>query len=167
MPYGIKEETPEQTAWMEKCISSITGVNKRTGKKYTESEKIAICKFNLKKHGWKVPKEAGSELSIEQEINELEKKIRDAIGPSPDVVPSSVWVTDVFDDYVIVYKGDKLYKVNWSMSGNEVSVDWNSAVEVERKIVYEPVSAERKIITRVPNVKRKYRRITYGSDTID
>ena len=58
MPYGIKNESPEQTKWMEKCVGSITGTNKRTGKNYTEDEKIAICKWNLKKHGWKVPSES-------------------------------------------------------------------------------------------------------------
>ena len=58
MPYGIKNETPEITSWMENCVDSINGTNKRTGKPYKEGEKISICKWNLKRHGWKVPKKS-------------------------------------------------------------------------------------------------------------
>jgi len=53
MPYGIPDEKPNQTAWMERCVSGIKGTNKRTGKPYTEGDKIAICKAQLKKQGWK------------------------------------------------------------------------------------------------------------------
>jgi hypothetical protein len=49
MPYGIPNETKEQTMWMEHCVSDIHGTNKRTGKPYTEGEKIAICKAQMKK----------------------------------------------------------------------------------------------------------------------
>jgi len=52
MPYGIKNETPKQTRWMEHCVSGIQGNNKRTGKPYTEGEKIAICKSQLQTQGW-------------------------------------------------------------------------------------------------------------------
>lgn len=47
MPFGIKGETPAITARMEKCVAGIKGVNKKTGKPYTEGEKIAICKTSL------------------------------------------------------------------------------------------------------------------------
>jgi hypothetical protein len=50
MPYGLKGgDTPEGTKWMEKCVNSITGTNKRTGKPYTEGERIAICKTQYEK----------------------------------------------------------------------------------------------------------------------
>jgi len=49
MPYGITDETKAQTLWMEHCVSGIHGTNKRTGKPYTEGEKIAICKAQMKK----------------------------------------------------------------------------------------------------------------------
>lgn len=53
MPYNIPDnlggDSPQNTKWMETCINSITGINKRTRKPYTESEKIAICKTALKK----------------------------------------------------------------------------------------------------------------------
>lgn len=50
MPYGMKGgDTPENTKWMEKCVSDIRGTNKKTGKPYTEGEKIAICKAQYEK----------------------------------------------------------------------------------------------------------------------
>jgi hypothetical protein len=45
MPYG--GTTPEQDKKIEDCVSSIRGINKRTGKPYTESDKIAICKSQI------------------------------------------------------------------------------------------------------------------------
>ena len=159
MPYGIKNETPEMTKWMENCVDSITGTNSRTGKPYKEGEKIAICKWNLKKHGMK--KESSSELSMREELWDLEKKIRDAIvGPSKEVVaPSSgPWVADIFDDYVIVESGSKLYKVPYTMEGDAVTVDWAKATVVERKTVYEPAGSEKKTSTT--------RIITYGGRTL-
>jgi len=64
MPYGIPDEKPNQTAWMERCVSGIKGTNKRTGKPYTEGDKIAICKAQLKKQGWKT-----SEGEIEVDLD--------------------------------------------------------------------------------------------------
>ena len=51
MPYGVDKkqggDSKENDTWMEKCVGSISGTNKRTGKPYTEGEKIAICKAQL------------------------------------------------------------------------------------------------------------------------
>lgn len=159
MPYGIKNETPEQTKWMERCVDSITGTNSRTGKPYKEGEKIAICKWNLKKHGMK--KETASETSMREELWELEKKIREAIlGPANDTIKGGPWVVDIFDDYAIVENNSKMYKVPYSMDGDTVTVDWNSAIEVERKTVYDPVEASiRKV--------NDNRRVTYGGRTLN
>jgi hypothetical protein len=44
-PYG--GTSPEQDKRIEACVSSIHGINKRTGKPYTKSEKIAICKSQI------------------------------------------------------------------------------------------------------------------------
>ena len=160
MPYGIPNEKPEQTRWMEKCVSSVMDSNP----KYTEDRAIAICKAQLKKNGWKT-KKGEADLSMHEELWELEKKIREAIGgPMLDSPASSPYVSDIFDDYVIINKGSKLYKVDWSMSGDEVTIDWDSAVEVDRKTVYEPSESEMK----VPDVKTpKHRRITMGNMTIN
>lgn len=170
MPYGIKNETKEQTRWMESCVESVMGDNED----YTKPRAIGICKAQLKSNNWKVKKseESDAELSMREELWDLERKIREAImGPIPIDVPSSgPWVADVFDDYVIVEKANKMYKVNWSISGEDVSIDWDTAVEVERMTVYEPVSgeSEKEIVTNVPDVKRTQtgRRITWGPTTI-
>lgn len=45
MPYG--GTTPTQDAKIERCVANISGTNKRTGKSYTKSEKIAICKAQI------------------------------------------------------------------------------------------------------------------------
>lgn len=44
-------DTPTSTKWMEDCVTSISGTNKRTGKPYTKGEKIAICKAQYDKKG--------------------------------------------------------------------------------------------------------------------
>lgn len=53
MPFGVDKDqggdNPSNTSFIEKCVNSITGENKRTGKPFTKSEKIAICKAQLKK----------------------------------------------------------------------------------------------------------------------
>lgn len=65
MPYGVDKDqggdSPSNTSWMERCVSSVSGKNKRTGKPYTKGEKIAICKAQLKR------KKSKSEL-LEEEI---------------------------------------------------------------------------------------------------
>jgi hypothetical protein len=43
MPYGIKDESPNQTKWMEKCVMKIM----KSGK--DKSSAIAICKSQLEK----------------------------------------------------------------------------------------------------------------------
>jgi len=52
MPYGVDKkqggDSPENDAFMERCVNRISGTNKRTGKPYTKGEKIAICKNALK-----------------------------------------------------------------------------------------------------------------------
>lgn len=53
MPYGIDKklggDSPANVAYMENCVKSVKGTNKKTGKPYTKGEKIAICKANLRK----------------------------------------------------------------------------------------------------------------------
>jgi len=157
MPYNIPNETPKQTRWMERCVNSVMERNPD----YDESRAIAICKATLKKNDWKVPDDSESELSMREELWELEKKIMDAIRiPVRDVSPApGPFLADVFDDFVIVEMDNKLFKIPWSMSGDEVKIDWESAIEVERKTVYEPSEAGEKGI-RVPNGGR---RIGYGN----
>ncbi len=165
MPYGIKDETPEQTKWMDTCVGAITETNSKTGKPYNEAEKIAICKWNLKRNG--MDDEASSELSMREELWQLEDKIREAIDASNGLVnPMSynMWVADIFDDYVIIEKDAKMFKVPYTLSGAEVSVDWRSAIEVERKTVYEPKKEES---SRSQLPVDSGRRITAGSRTIN
>jgi len=170
MPYGVKNETPEQTKWLEKCVDSITGTNKRTNKPYTKGEKIAICKVQLKKTG--TSEESFSEESMREQFYEFENKIRDALSPMNDMVQPSYgpYVADIFDDYVIVEKGNNLYKVPYTMKGDDVSFDWSNAVEVKRTTVYEPVSeAGREVVTKVPQMPNRDggRVITYGGRTVN
>ena len=153
---------------MEKCVDSIKGTNKRTDKPYTKGEKIAICKVQLKKTG---TSEAYSEESLREQFYDFEDKIRDALSPMRDMVQPSYgpYVMDVFDDYVIVEKGSDLFKVPYTMKGDDVSFDWGSAIEVKRRTVYEPVEeAERQIVTKVPRIPQRDggRVVTFGGRTV-
>lgn len=139
MPYGIKGETPKQTAFMERCVSGISGTNKRTKKAYTKSEKVAICKAQLSKTKESEYDDAVSEDSLRQ----LEDKLYRALNPSSiDPYPSSPYIMDVFESYIIVSKGDKNYKVEYSVKGDDVTVNWDTAIEVFRKTTFEEVASE-------------------------
>jgi len=52
MPYGVDKklggDNPGNTNFVEDCVSKVRGTNKRTGKPYTKSEKVAICKTALR-----------------------------------------------------------------------------------------------------------------------
>jgi hypothetical protein len=50
---------------LDKCVSDISGTNKRTGKPYTTSEKYAICKSALKNRKATLTEE---DFQISQEI---------------------------------------------------------------------------------------------------
>jgi len=71
MPYNIPQnlggDSPENTRWIEECVNSITGINKRTRRPYTKGEKIAICKTMLRE---KKSRE-DAELLINGRINQL------------------------------------------------------------------------------------------------
>ena len=145
MPYGLptKYNTPKNNAWLERCVSGIKGTNKRTGKPYTDGDKIAICKAQLKKQGWKASEEAISEESL----RDLEEKIRRALEPFKrdtvkETAPSSpnLWITDVFDDYVILAAGDDLFSVPWKeLENGDVEFDFAVRVKVQKVVTYEPV----------------------------
>jgi hypothetical protein len=161
MPYGIKNESPEQTSWMERCVSSVQEQNP----KYPKSRAIAICKAQLKKNDWKVKKSSESELSMREELWDLEKKIREAI-QSPiklDSPSSGPWIEDVFDDFIIVSKDSKLFKMGWSIKGDDVTVDWQGATEVEKVVSYEPVKSESEF--KISKRAGSGRVITYGNVT--
>jgi len=154
MPYGIKNETKEQTEWMEGCVSSISGINKKTGKAYTKSEKIAICKVQLFK---KEESEAVSEESIREQYYNLEDKVYNEINNGRGL-KSNTYVVDIFDSYIIVEVDSKMYKVNYNISGDDVIINWVGSVEVERITEYKTVEATKgKVMNRV---------VTYGGNTL-
>lgn len=72
MPYNVDKkmggDSEENTGFMEKCVSSISGTNKKTGKPYTKGEKIAICKTALKRK-----KESNSSLETFAEQEDIDK----------------------------------------------------------------------------------------------
>jgi hypothetical protein len=78
MPYNIDSkqggDSPENDTWMEGCVNSIEGKNKKTGQPYTKGEKIAICKTQLKKK-----KESKSELDfiLDEEVISTFNKYRE------------------------------------------------------------------------------------------
>lgn len=164
MPYGIKNETPKQTAWMEKCVNSVMDGNKDM----TKSRAIAICKVQLKKTG--TSEEAISEESLREKFYQFEDKIRDALSPQPDMVSprNGPYVVDIYDDYVIVEMSDKMYKLPYSINGEDVTFDWSKAIEVERVTNYEPVK-EAETKTKVPPLYKRDggRVITYGGRTVN
>jgi hypothetical protein len=120
---------------------------------------IMVCKSNMKKHGWQVPKKTGkSEISAEQSLRDLESKIQEAMPNRNNVIQSpsnNIWVEDIYDTYIIVRSNDETFKVPYTTDENsDIQVDWSKAVEVCRKIVYE--EQPKQVVSTVRN------RITYN-----
>jgi hypothetical protein len=69
-PYGVDKkiggDNEDNVSFMEKCVNSIVGTNKRTGKPYTKGEKIAICKTQLKK--------SKSDIDAMSSLEEIQKQ---------------------------------------------------------------------------------------------
>jgi len=51
-PYGVPNEKPEQTKWLESCVESVM----KSNPDYDQARAISICKNQLKRNNWKVPK---------------------------------------------------------------------------------------------------------------
>lgn len=90
MPYNIPDkyggDSKENTSWMEDCVNSITGINKRTRKPYTEQEKIAICKAMLMRKKSKDEAEAEINSRINQCIVKLMRAGRTFIQAENEVL---------------------------------------------------------------------------------
>ncbi len=139
MPYGLPKQhnTEKNNNWIENCVSSITGTNKRTGKPYKEGERIAICKYQLRRMNYKT-----SEVAEEKSLRDIQDMIYKAIEknrPTPSVNVEGPYVVDIFDDYLIISNGDSLFKVPYTISEEEISVDWSKSIKVEKKISYDPI----------------------------
>ena len=152
MPYGMLGETPEMTKMMDDCVKGVMDKSKKS-----KGNAIGICKNVMKK---KLSKQkANSSLTIIDDAFEVLDKLDAAIKAN---VPGYPYVVDFFDDFVIVSCGgmseDSMYKVNWSQTKEgDISVDWQNAVQVDRKVVYEPA---------VSHKLTNGRRITNGVRTI-
>lgn len=143
MPYGLPNETPEMTRWVEGCVEGITGTNKRTNKPYTKGEKIAICKTQLKKQGYKTSDGSVSETSLRDIENEIYDALKrdlsytdySPVSPSYDIP----WLVDTYVSYVIIEDKGKFWKVPYT-ADDEISFDWEYKVQVIKKTTYESVS---------------------------
>jgi hypothetical protein len=126
MPYNIKNETKKKTEWMEKCVSSVMSGDSDK----TKSQAIAICKAQLTKSG----EDSEAELSLREELWDKEARIYHAIGGY-----DGLYLSDIFDEYVILEYDGLLYKVYYTDSGDEVSINWDNVSRVEKRVVYDPV----------------------------
>lgn len=80
MPYGVSKDiggdSKQNDKFMERCVSAISGTNKRTGKPYTKGEKIAICKSQLSKN------KAKAGFDFEQGDASADEDTKDHVGMS-------------------------------------------------------------------------------------
>lgn len=102
MPYGVDKkmggDNPSNTKFMESCVSSIKGTNKKTGKPYTKGEKIAICKAQLrKKH------ESNSSIEFTGIDNDIYEKIDSIRRFYIKQAIASKLATDVWDATLLYY----------------------------------------------------------------
>lgn len=100
MPYNVDKkeggDNPSNTKFMESCVSSVNGTNKRTGKPYTKSEKIAICKAQLSK------KKAKSELLEFVEVDEsVVNRVEDIIFSFAEMLYKNKKAPTLTDAYLL------------------------------------------------------------------
>lgn len=164
MPYNLQKEndTKENNTWMEKCVGSVSGENKRTGKPYTKGEKVAICKVQLNKKG---TSEAANEVGLREIENILYNAIDDET--TAPAYPSGAYLVDTFDTYVIISKSGDYFKVPYliNLDDKEASFEWDKAKKVLRKETWEEAS---ETSGKIPNITSTETRkiITHGSHTI-
>lgn len=82
------------------------------------------------------------ELSLAERIRKLESALRDRFdGGQNEIMPSpgSAWPEEVFDDYAIVRKGDRIFRVSYSFDKDGEVELGDETVEVTRVVSYEPV----------------------------
>lgn len=149
MPYGMKNETPAMTSWMERCVDSVH----ENSPDLSKGGCIAICKVQYQKTK---KKKASSETSLEFKVHELREKILEQLHPrieSPSMVEGS-WLEDMDDDSIVVRIGEDLFKVNysWKEDSEDLSIEWESAVKVDRVTSYEPCE----------NEEASNKKVTYG-----
>lgn len=135
-PYGMPRnlDTPEINKKLEDCVSKVM----KTGK--DKSNSVAICKNAIMK------KYESTEQAIAGYM-ELENKLREEIYTEtyqPREVPTSPQynLVDVFDTYFIVcaYNNDgtdELYKINYSLDGDKLKIDWGAKKKVKQLVTYE------------------------------
>ena len=161
MPYGLEDETPNQTKWMEKCVKSVM----KSNPDYEKDRAIAICKAQIKKNKGK-SEEWMDEATSETGLREVEDMFYKALNEDNISQPSSyAYPVDIFDDYAIISKGDKHFKVPYTISDSEVNVSWEKAIEVVRKVTYEKASSD-EVVTYVTKHTRVRGRITNGTRTV-
>ncbi len=95
--------------------------------------------------------------SLDNQINDIRQAFRVQF-PVPRPVAEidcSYWVADVFDDYIVVNKGEKYYRVSYSQSDEDTEfVDVDEWVEVEEK---------REWIEKVKSLISHYKRTKNGN----
>ena len=71
MPYGLKNETPDETKWMENCTQKVMGKMK-PGMMNAKAHAIAICKSSFEKNKGNTAK---AEIEIDFILSEMDKKV--------------------------------------------------------------------------------------------
>jgi len=80
------------------------------------------------------------EESLDKKADSIRSAFYKQLNPISEVERNNLWVQEVFDNYVIVCKGDEYYKVPYSNEAGEPAFDMAKAVKVER--VYQEVQTE-------------------------
>ena len=80
------------------------------------------------------------EESLDKKADSVRSAFYKQLNPISEVERNNLWVQEVFDNYVIVLKGDEYYKIPYSEEAGEPVFDMAKAVKVER--VYQEVQTE-------------------------
>jgi hypothetical protein len=78
------------------------------------------------------------EESLDKKADSIRSAFYKQLNPISEVERNNLWVQEVFDNYVIVLKGDEYYKIPYSEEAGEPVFDMAKAVKVER--VYQEIT---------------------------
>lgn len=83
--------------------------------------------------------EAGA--SLDKQVNNVREAYYNLVR-NPVTVERDSYVSEIFDDYIILEKAGKFYKVPYSQDYSGIAFDLNNAVEVKKEVNYVAVQPE-------------------------
>jgi hypothetical protein len=109
------------------------------------------------------------EESLDSHINTVRSAFYKQLNPVAESKVNDIWIQDVFDNYVIVCKGDELQKIPYSTEAGEPAFEMAKAIKVEK--VYQEIPQAQNQINNTEEVMeeelRKILELDEGANVVE